>query len=239
MWTSIIIAVIFTYFIYQLEKRVKHLEEGKGQGYSHKFSIDASIAFSKNKKFREMVGIKSASEGKEYEDWTKAEKDKWGKYPEKFRNRLRVSISYLASDNAYYISSFQETPYLIFRNDIATFRPIYSAYIAGDEQGIKANLKFCIYERLIVDEEGKREWVISPCIEYNDGFLNYDKNKFEALCDFPHFADKQDEQIKQLGFKIKRDGGDDIYEDPFGETHSLPVDVIYEKHGVEIKYAYR
>jgi|SRR3989344_1458411 len=237
MWLTIFVAVILGYYVYQLEKRLRSIEETRGPGYSHWFSINASEALSKNKKFMEMIEIKSGAEGKDYDEWTKAEKDKWGKYPEELMNRLRVTVTYLASENAYFVSTFQGTPRIIHRDDIKTNGLIYSAVVAGDEQGIKTNMEFDIYERLL-HKGDRREWVITPCIRYNEGIFKYDTNKFEALCDFPHFSEKKDDELEKLGFKIEREGGDDIYEDPFGEKHSIPTEIKYKKNGVEIRYVY-
>jgi hypothetical protein len=47
--------------------------------------------------------------------------------------------------------------------------------------------------------------------------------------------EKKDKELKQLGFEIKRDT--DTGTDPFGEMWGSQQ-VIYEKNGAEITYAY-
>ncbi|MEK9179232.1 MAG: hypothetical protein AAB893_02075 [Patescibacteria group bacterium] len=76
MWISILLAIILGYFIYQQGKRLRALEEVRGPGYVHRFNINAIDAIMKHKMFGHITGIKSASEGKEFKDWTKADIDK-------------------------------------------------------------------------------------------------------------------------------------------------------------------
>ena len=92
---------------------------------------------------------------------------------------------------------------------------------------------------MIKHDQGKYSWVLTPCLKYRDEKIIGGKREFTALCDFPLFrTDLTDEEVKKLGFEVERRGGDDIYEDSFGEKHSIPTEIKYKRNGVEIRYVY-
>lgn len=238
MWLTILLALILGYYIYQVEKRVGSIEETRGPGYSHWFSVNVLDAVLKHKKFGEITGIKSASDGKAYKDWSKADKDRWHKnFAEKIADKTRVTINYLQPENAYFVRTYKTNPTIAQRDSNTNL--LYSAIVVGDEDGFKDNIDFSIYERLIKYDKGNYGWVLTPCLEYQDGKIFDGKREFTALCDFPLFrTDLTDEEVKKLGFEVERRGGDDIYEDSFGEKHSIPTEIMYKKNGVEIRYVY-
>lgn len=238
MWLTLLVAVILGYYIYQVEKRVRSVEETRGPGYSHWFSVNVLDAVINHKKFGELTGIKGASEGKEYKDWSKADKDHWHKnFAEKVADKTRVTINYLQSENAYFVRTYKSNPSIVQRDSNTNL--LYSAIVVGDEDGFKDHIEFLIYERLIKHDQGKYSWVLTPCLQYRDEKIIGGKHEFTPLCDFPLFrTDLNDEEVKKLGFKIDRQGGDDIYEDSFGEKHSIPTVIEYKKNGVEIRYVY-
>ena len=41
------------------------------------------------------------------------------------------------------------------------------------------------------------------------------------MFDFPVMPHHPDEQLEAMGFKVDRWGGDDVYEDVFGERHAI------------------
>jgi hypothetical protein len=51
----------------------------------------------------------------------------------------------------------------------------------------------------------------------------------------PHHSD---DQLKAMGFEVDRSGGDDVYKDVFGETHSIPTYVDIEANGVKFSTTY-
>jgi len=240
MWLTLLVAVALGYYIYQVEKRVRSIEETRGPGYSHWFSVNAFDAVLKHKKFGELTGIKGASEGKEYTDWSKTDQDRWHKkFAEKIVDKSRVTINYLQSENTYFVRTYKSNPSVVQRDSNTNL--LYSAIVVGDEDGFKDHIEFLIYERLIKNDEGKYGWVLTPCLQYRDDHI-HDINKshtFTILCNFPLFRnDLSDEEIKKLGFEIDRQGGDDIYEDSFGEKHSMRTIIEFKKNGVEIRYVY-
>ena len=235
MWLSLIIAAILGYYIYQQSKRIHALEEVRGPGFSHWFSVNAMDAVMKHKNFGEITGIKSASEGKDFKDWSKADKDKWYKIAKDVSSKSNISFTYLPGENAYFVNTFKRTPSFVHRDDTSNL--LYSTIIVGDEDGFKDNIELLVYERLRKGAQGKYEWFITPCLEYKDEKMFGGKRDFQVLCEYPHLRDKsEDDELKQLGFEIERRGGDDIYEDSFGEKHSIPTEVKYKKNGVEIRY---
>lgn len=240
MWLTLLVAVVLGYYIYQVEKRVRSIEETRGSGYSHWFSVNVLDAVINHKKFGELTGIKGASEGKEYEDWSKADKDHWHKnFAEKIADKTRVTLSYLQSENAYFIRTYKTNPSLVQRDSNTNL--LYSANVVGDDDGFKDHIELLIYERLIKNDQGKYDWVLTPCLQYRDDHI-HDINKshiFTTLCDFPLFrTDLSDEEAKKLGFEVERRGGDDIYENSFGEKQSIETEIKFKKNGVEIRYVY-
>ena len=241
MWFTIIIGIVIAYYAFhQLDKRLHRLEEVRGPGYSHWFSVNAIDAVIKHKKFGEITGIKSASEGKEFKDWPKADKDKWFKlYAEKATNRSYVLFNYLASENAYFVKTFKtNSPPSIIHRD-GTSNLLYSATIIGNDDGFEPHIELLVYERLVKGAQGKYEWVLVPCLQYRDEHIHSEKHEFSILCEFPHFREqREDEELKQLGFKVERSGGDDVYKDAFGQMQSISTEITYEKNDVEIRYVY-
>ena len=77
-WTVISI-ILFFIVIYTLDKRIKKLEESRGRGFSYSFNINVLQAVLQNEMFGKLTKLKSAEEGKTYEDWSEGDKDKWHK----------------------------------------------------------------------------------------------------------------------------------------------------------------
>ena len=75
---SFLDTIIYQY-IYQVERRVRSIESTRGPGYSNRFTVFASDAILKNKKFGELTDIKSIIESKEFKNWSKQDKDRWDK----------------------------------------------------------------------------------------------------------------------------------------------------------------
>jgi hypothetical protein len=238
MWLTILIGIIFFYTLYQFDKRIKTIEQTRGKGYSHWFSVGVQDAIIKHRKFGEITGIKSATEGKNYNEWSKVDKEKWSKMSPKISEQMRkwyVTITYLASEDAYFVNNYKDSPTIIFRKD--TTNLLYSSIVVGDKNGFDPNIEFLLYERLIKKENGNSEWVLVPCLQYSGKWLAGEKD-FIVLCEFPHFAEKNENDLKHLGFEIKRSGGDDIYTDQFGKMQGIPTEIKYIKNGAEIRYVY-
>ncbi len=146
-------------------------------------------------------------------------------------------MTYLPGENCYFVTTYKNFPSLSPRD--STSNLLYSAIVVGDENGFEDHIELNIYERFLKCAQGQYEWVITPCLDYRDDKIIGGKRDFQILCDFPHFKENKDnDQMKQLGFEVERHGGDDFYEDSFGENHSIPTKVKYKKNGVEIRYVY-
>ncbi len=240
MWlTTVIVIVIAGYFYYQIDRRIKNLEKERNSGYSYSMSIDAVQSVLKFDKFGELCGIASATEGKEFKDWTKTDKDKLKSSNSdfrKFRLRSRVNLTYLSSENAYFINSYQGCG-IIFRDQ--TTNLLYSATVAGDDDGLENHILFSIYEKLVKSPQGIYEWMLLPCLEYRDEDNSNEKNKFITLCEFPHFARNiDDDDFRNLGFIVDRREGLDFFKNVFGEEEVLPTIIKYKKNGVDISFSY-
>ncbi len=239
MW---IVIAILAYVLYQIYR----LESAKGQ--RHWFSVDVINAVEKHKKFGELTGIKTASEGKDFKGWSKEDHEKWDKFSATISNHIgnsNVYITYLASEMAYFVNNYSGYHSIIFRDDTkpSTFNTsnlLYSAIVIGDENGFKPHIKFLLYERYIKTTKGKHEWVLTPCLQYRKNFISIKKEdySFDILCDLPMFKfkkEKKDKELKSLGFEIKRNT--DVGTDPFGGWHGSQ-EVTYKKNGTEIRCVY-
>lgn len=234
MWQIVFFAFVLI-GLYQVSKRVSSLEQGRGPGQHQRFSVDANEAVTGYKKFGELLNIKSAAQGKPYRGWTKDERVKFSKKQAKLiRDRSRVWIQYLPADNCYFIKSGDGTINLVNRESINTTTLLYSTVIAGDEEGVNPKIELSIYERLM-----GTEWVVSPCLEYSPGYedIGTINNDCKQLCDFPVFRrDTTQQELDELGFSVKEEDRQGVYEDSFGEQQLIPAATTYEKNGVRFTY---
>ena len=237
MWVTIlVIAIILYYFYYKLEKRVNFLEKSKGPGYSVRFRIDAHNAVIKHKMLGKLTNIQSAIKGKDYSSWTETEKSKLRKIYKKSFDKSIVDITYLASENAYFINDGHKTN-IVLRDEISTL--IYSSFVIGDENTIESPvIEFSVYERLVKEGKNNYKWVLAPCLEYRENMLDLEKknDQIDILFEFPLYENHDEQKMKQLGFKVTTnkdypEGCKDIFGKEFAFTQS-----IYEKNGVELKY---
>lgn len=246
MWT-ILVVIIFSILFYSLNRRIKNIEEVKGNAYSQTFGINALHAVLANKMFGKLSKIKSAEEGKPFKNWPQTDRNEWHrKFPHKQKiiDKTYLGITYLASENAFYVKTKD-----IFGLVLSEFRKtsIYSSCLIGDESYFKAYLEFGLVDR-IADYSGRRIRVISGYLTEGIGSLTKDydskedsKNKkTQILFDFPlDRTNWTDEEFKSLGFEIERyepslelqTAG---HKDIFGETEYYDTHVTYKKNEVEI-----
>jgi hypothetical protein len=231
MTLLIVLLLLFGLFIF-LNNRINNLKQEKGNYYSQWWRINASGSLISYKPFLKLIGINRNLSEIAFDKWMKQEKDIWGKYPEKFTKRMNLKINYLASEDSYFIQPESGNSYLVQRGKMNSL--IYSAIIAGDENGLDPHIEFQIFERNIALNGERIEPVFTLCLQYNDKLFNYDKKDFKILCDFPLFDIKKDDELKNLGFEVDRQGADDVYKDSFGEMHSIPLMLKYKKNGAKI-----
>ena len=216
----LIIAVI------SLMYRVWRIEITRGKN----INVDVYTAVFSHKKFGEITGIKSATEGKKWDDWSNKEKGKWEEIKDKDKQFIKseVNLTYLASENAYFVRNKIDNPYIAVRNE-GDISLIYSEVVVGDKTRHSPYLEFLLYERLI-----KGEWKLVPCIRYKKNYMDYEKKDeiFDILCEFPAFKRfRRDKHLKKLGFDVSSYGGDDVYTDAFGIDHLVPKESTYHKNG--------
>jgi len=231
MWNYITGLVVIYVFIQLVEKILNIFRKNYGSSQSHRFSIDANFALIKNKKFLEMIGIKSGAEGKEYDSWTKTEKEKWDNFALNGGPQT-VDITYLSSENSYYISSGISSGYFFLRDNENQI--IYSKIIAGDKDGLDENIEFGIYEK---SGGFMKHNAIVPFFRYSK--RNDDTGgDFIPLCEFPNLPLMSDSKYMKLGFEVNRSGGNDWYEDDFKDGHAIPVSKTYKKNGVMFDFVF-
>lgn len=230
MWTLISV-IIFFILIYTLDRRIKKLEEARGRGFSWAFNIDGLEAVLQNEMFGRITGIKSAEEGKPYKHWTEAEKNIWHKkYQEEMASKTQVRLTYLVSEDAFFVKGKEGSTIVL--HDVLGNSYIYSANVIGDKDEVEDYLEFGLMDRIKKDS-GTYQRVITGYLKEHKGIM--EKGEFKILFDFPfNRNDMRDEDFKSLGYEVEHMGGDDIYQDDFGETHSLLRLTTLKKNGAKI-----
>ncbi len=174
-------------------------------------------------KFGDLTGIKSAKEGKEWEDWSKPDRAKWWKNSKKIISKTFMSLTYLSSENLYFVKTNEDSFFTArenYKNDL-----IHRYTVVGDFEGFKPRIDFLLYQRYKNDKED----VLVPCLKYIEEDLNEERNHFKPLCEIPNFYEHPD--FDKYGFERKDDSGD--YTDDFGEKASS-FHSVHKKNGVEV-----
>lgn len=177
-------------------------------------------------KFLKLVGMGLGMDEKEYKEWTKNEKKIWDEWGKKFRNKMQLKIQYLASEDSYLILPSDGEIEFVARDGRNTL--LYSNVIAGQDSTDEPYIELEVHERII-----KQETFLTACLTYTNynRYSNIEKD-IKILCDFPIFSTKSNEEFKEMGFKVSERGGDDIYEDAFGEKQLIPHIMTCRKNGV-------
>lgn len=231
-WTLILVILVFV-LIYTLDRRIRRLEEARGRGYSQSFSINALDAVLVNRMFGELSKIRSAEEEKSYKDWTDSERKKWDKdFRSEIVNKVYVGIKYLSSEDAFFVKTKDQSGFVLPKIEK---RYLYSSCLIGEDDSFEDHLEFGLVERIIDYKEGKTR-AITGYLRENNGKDN-DKSKTIILFDFPYDRmDMTDDDLKNLGFEVKRREGSWPYEDMFGEMTVPPTMIDYTKNGCKITY---
>ncbi len=163
MWillSAVVLLVLL--WVYALDRKLKEINDLRGHGQSHWFGLETANAVGRNKHFKKMYKNGSSVSNDDIKNLKDAKKavaetrDQWKKIPQKFLDRMTIKITYLASENVYFIEPLKGNPEIVLRNDIDTIRLLYSAIIGGDEECVKEYLELSVYERLVYDSTGKR-----------------------------------------------------------------------------------
>ena len=234
MWNYLIVGGVIFYLFYTLDRRLKKLEENRGSVPSHEFVVEASNAIYQNKLFAKISGIKSGLEGKSVNKWSKEEITKWRKdYYKNISKKSFIRFVYLASEDTFIV---QNSGSIDISSPKLGKNYIFSTVVAGDEEQMKDYLELGVISRIIKNQQDKYMRVITVYLE--EHYEGFDKKaKPTILFDFPFgYWHLKDEDYKNLGFEIKHDGGNDVYEDSFGEMNSMPSITKYLKKGAEIRF---
>lgn len=233
MWHSILFA-IFVIGYYALNKRLSQIESSRGKGATQSFRIDVLSAVLKNKRFGELKGIKSAESGKDFKDWGKEDRKKWWKIAKTIQDKACVRLTYLSSEDTYFIQ-VNNISYMVLPE--LGKRYLYTVNLTGDDSVFEKSLEFGVVERNIKSGNGYCKVLTAYLVDH---FSDIDKKSItNILFDFPiHKQDMGDTDFETLGFKVERSGGDDIYEDNFGEMDGVPTLLTLEKNGAKINFNY-
>ncbi len=227
MWYLILFA-IFALGYYALHKRLSQIEDNPGKGISQSFSIYAQEAVLKNKRFGELAGIKSIASSKNYKDWGSEDKKRWQEIIEKTHLRL----TYLSIEDTYFVQ-VNNTSYMILPS--LGKRYLYTENLTGNDSIFQDSVSFGIVERNIKIGNIYHK-VLTAYLE--DSFADLSKKSItNILFDFPiHTQDVNYTDLETLGFQVERSGGDDVYEDSFGEMSSTPTSLEIKKNGAGIRF---
>ncbi|RJQ27953.1 hypothetical protein C4577_00370 [Candidatus Parcubacteria bacterium] len=229
-WTLISVILFFIFF-YALDRRIKRIEEARGRGFSWAFNIDALESVLQSEMFGRITGIKSAEKGRPYKEWTEAEKNIWHKkYHETIAPKTQVRLTYLVSEDAFFVKG-KDAPSVVL-HDVLGSSYIYTINVIGDKNEIESYLEFGLTDRIKKDK-GIYQRVITGYLKEHKGIS--ETGDFKVLFDLPFTRNNMsDEDFKSLGYDIEHMGGDDIYQDDFGETHSLLRITTLKKNGAKI-----
>lgn len=241
-WLTFLIVALILWESYKNDKRLKKLEENRGLIYSQSFVIDVLGDVLSNPMLGSIMNIKSSQAGKPFEDWTENDKTKWHKSKDikTIADRSKLRLVYLASEDGYLVSSSGKILYFVLPD--ISHRYLYSQIITGDEDGFKDHLEFNLVERHIYNKKNEYTIVISGYLQAKHEGSIFKKPVTTFLFDFPIYNYKKgrpkEEDFKEFGFEIERSGGDDVYDDVFGESHSISTSVKFKKNGSEISFFY-
>jgi len=228
MWIIYVSIVLLTIGYFSLSNKLKNIEGSRGKQYSMRFGIDFLHSVITNKMFGKLYGIKSAEVGKEFKDWTKEDKEKWYKISKELTNKLVLNIVYLQSEDAYFVKADQQS---YFSLPELGNRSIYATELYESEDGESLDCYLC--ERYIQSEQISGKVITGYLREFD----NKSNKKVTVLFDFPiGKTDMSDDDFKQLGYSVERYGGDDIYENDFGENSSIPTIITLSKNGSKITF---
>jgi len=238
-----------------VEKRLRNLERPRIEKSIVNFSVNPFNAIVRNKKFGEMVGLKTNT-NEFFKDWSKSDFEKFNKkggIREKIGNKLSgINFAYFERDDIYFVRD--ATNYSRFINRRLGKTCLYSETIVEDKDG--SHLDLDIYERIPGFRENPQK-ILSEELVYLTVCLNYTpggyigKNEFTILCELPlgflingevlgdekcktQWA-KVEEYIKKEGFEVREDNNEPWgYKDDFGEEPIYYSFTSYKKNGVEI-----
>lgn len=204
----------------------------KNKLHSFSLHVDSSEAVIKSLEFGELAGISKASQGKNFNKWTKADQQLWDRnLRQKVSSLTSISIRYLSSENAFFVRPQDINPYFV---ELETKSNLYRQILLGKELGERVELR--IYFRS-VETLG---WCITVAIYHTKGELISSDDNFRILCDFPIILTQQaikdyGKIARDLGFNIKEDLGDNSsFIDEFGDNVYTPYKLSFEKNDIVI-----
>lgn len=223
----------------------------KSNMHSFSVSVNASHAILNNRKFAELSGISRVSQGKRWQEWSEEDRRIWHNKLNKDIGHLnRVTINYLASEEAFFVRPERINPYLVPLEPKAR---LYQQIVAGKRYGVTAGIvdfdevvkrvELRIYCRGVHRGVQNLGWCLTVATYCDDGQVSSERSeheKLEVLCDFPLAATqmdytKADELVSSLGFKVDRsDRTGGPFEDEFGDSEYGSNWATYEKNGVEL-----
>lgn len=256
--TAFLFIALFIYVVW-IGNAVEKLEKPGSRKISlSRFSVNPQAAIFWNKRFGELIGLKSEGDDRKNGKWPKSDQDKWfkkGGLKEKYWDKITgINLVYLPSEDAYVVRDNNNYSSIISRHIAKTL--LYSTTIAGEGDQLsfsldRKHLDLEIYERipnLRKSLSNKEQWelpVISVCLKYYAETYPSKEDEFIVLCELPLFFlsseneiwKKAPNYIEKLGFEERTDNWPDgPMKDDFGEEEWGKSMTSYKKNGVEITF---
>lgn len=262
--TNIVIGFIVLYFLIgwteeRINKKIdKKSDQLTTQNSVVQFSVNPYNAIVTNKRFGEIVGLKTNTQ----KEWSKADYAKFNKkggIGEKLRSKLHgVDISYFKNDDAYYVKDYTNYSRIVPRKFVKT--SLYSEPVTGNIEGPRLDLEIYeripnFYERRPMPYEVNELKFLSVCLKYYSKGVGDTRNEdeFTILCELPlfYFVDREllgderweeqfkkiDDYVKNAGFEESSDSFPDMpMKDDFGEENERFSSTKYIKNGVVITF---
>jgi hypothetical protein len=227
IWILTIIVVGLVIYVANLKQKVVAIESQRTGAASFRYTINALDAVMAHPKFTRFVKIRDAASGKLFKDWSKEDKAKWHKVAKPIIDSSWLAIRYLPAEDIYSVTPSDGKVGLVDKDDGL----IYSTVVLGDKDGYEERLELRYYSRL----KGGVSY-LTVALAYCKEMLGEDD--FTVLCDMPVIPAVNDDVLNELGFKVKRSGGDDFYEDDFGDNQTSPAWIDIEKNNVKFGIVY-
>lgn len=222
IWILAIAVVVLALYVSSLKSKVVVIERERSGAATFRYTINALEAVMQHSKFTRFVKIRDAAAGKPFKDWSKEDKAKWHKVAKPIIDSSWLSVKYLPAEDMYFLTTTNGKPGIVDKDDGL----IYSTVVLGDKEGYEERLELRVYSRF----KGGVSY-LTVALAYNTEMLG--KGDFTVLCELPVVPTVDDAVLEQLGFSVERSGGDDFYEDDFGDNQTSPYWVEFKKNGVE------
>lgn len=211
----LIAAVLYLlYRLFDINKKFEALVESRGMGRTYSFNVEFKEAVYKHPMFIKAAKIKPSLDIDSYSKWPKAEQSKFGDFIAKHvENKTWFRLTYLSSEDAFFIKNSNEQTDFV-KLDWGP-QVLTTELILGDNDKIfedKLEIGLMVQKNILYGY-----------INQDFGEMGKESNN-KVLFRFPFTTQEGSlEGLKDYGFDVKQDWGDDVFENALGEMQSIPT----------------